>query len=168
MAYLYLKVDASKMSVADMNVVSGNLAQVSVTSTSGASTTLTVNALAHGLLAGDVAVLNGLRTSAGVAVAYVDPISSLTVPVEGPYTVATAATNSFTITIPAVLSTGQAASGQVMKNPNSFPSALNPVVNLLNGIQAGTVDGVITIASSDVNASAIPSTNGSFNYVNLK
>jgi len=45
---------------------------------------------------------------------------------------------------------------------------LNPVVNLLNGIQAGTVDGVITIASSDVNASAIPSTNGSFNYVNLK
>jgi hypothetical protein len=164
MAYLYLKVDASKMSVADMDNVVGNLDQLTVSSTSGASTTLTiVTSVAHGLVAGDVIAVNGLRTAAGVAVANTEG------PVEGLYTVVTTPlTTSLTITISSALTTGQAASGQIMKNSNASSDALNPVVNLLNGIQAGTVDAVVTLASSDVNSSALPSTNGAFNVLNLK
>lgn len=164
MAYLYMKVDASKVSVADMNVVVGNLAQSTVSSTSGASTTLTiVTSAAHGLVAGDVIAVNGLRTSAGV------PVANTEGPVEGLYTVVTTPlTTSLTITISSALTTGQAASGQIMKNSNASPDGLNALVNMLNGIQAGAVDAVVTIASSSSNSSALPSSGGAFNLLNLK
>lgn len=164
MAYLYVKIDAPKVGVADTNMVIGNLAQSTVSSTSGASTTLTiVTSAAHGLVAGDVVAVNGLRTSAGV------PVANTEGPVEGLYTVVTTPlTTSLTITISSALTTGQAASGQIMKNSNASPNALSALVNMINGIQAGTVDACVTLASSSTNSSALPSTGGAFNIVNLK
>jgi hypothetical protein len=161
-AYVYLKINATNMSAADAKTIVGNITQKTITSTSGASTTLTVNSTAHGFVAGDSVVLNGLQTSAGV------PLANTQGPVEGVYTVATAATNSFTVTISSALTTGQAASGQVNKLQSLSSQVLNPVINLLNGLQAGSIDGVVTMAATATNHAASPAASGAFAYVNLK
>jgi hypothetical protein len=164
MAYLYLKVDASNLSINDMNQVVGNNQQFLVSSTSGASTTLTVNtSSAHGFSNGDSVIVTGLLTSAGVPVANTQGL------VEGVFVISNVASTSFQITISSALTTAQAASGAVGKFTAPSSNGLASVVNLISGIQAGAIDGVVQLSSSVTNrALPLPSSAGNVNFYNLK
>ena len=167
MAYLYLKINAPKLSVNDMNRVVGNNPQFSVSSTSGASTALTINtSTAHGLSNGDSVVVNGLLTSAGL------PVVNTEGPVEGVYVVSSAGgagSTSFIITISSAISTAQAASGAISKFTGPYANALNPIANLISALQGGSIDGVVQCASSGTESALPPSSStGAINNINLK
>jgi hypothetical protein len=164
MAYLYLKLNAPKLSVSDMNRVVGNNPQFSVSSTSGASTALTINtSTAHGLNNGDSVVVNGLLTAAGV------PVVNAEGPVEGVYVVSSVASTSFIITISSAITTAQAASGAISKFTGTFSNALTPIYNLIMALQGGAIDGIVQCASSDTAAALPPSSStGAINNINLK
>lgn len=179
MAYLYLKVNASKMSVNDMNQIVGNNQQFTVSSTSGASTTLTVTtSVAHNLVNGDTVFVAGLLTSGNAPVSYIEPVTSLVKPVEGLYVVSSAGTvgvsTTFNITIPAAISTAQAASGAISKFTAPDANGLANVNNLLSGIQAGTIDAIVEMSASNADKALPPSSQGiagvagAINFYNLK
>jgi len=169
MAYLYLKVDATKLSVGDMNRVIGNNPQFTVSSTSGASTTLTVNTgSAHGFSNGDTVFIAGLLTAGAVPVANTQGV------VEGLFTISSVASTSFQITISSALTTAQAASGAVSKFTAPAAGDMNGICNLLSGIQAGAIDAVVEVSSSNADRALPPSSQGgagvagTLNCYNLK
>jgi hypothetical protein len=179
MAYLYLKVNASKMSVNDMNQIVGNNQQFTVSSTSGASTTLTVTiSAAHELMNGDTVFVSGLLTSGNAPVSYIEPITLLVKPVEGLFVVSSVETvgisTTFNITIPAAISTGQAVSGAISKFTDPDANGLASVNNLLSGIQAGAIDATVEISSSNADkalpasSQGVPGIAGAINFYNLK
>lgn len=163
-SYLYVKITATNASVADLSTVIGDLAQYAVSSTSGASTTLTVNTSTdHGLSSGEKVIVSGLLTSGGV------PLANTEGPVEGLYEVGTVGSStSFEITISSALTTGQATAGQVTKYTSPSASALNPLVNFINGIQAGAYDATVLVAASGTNSASPAAPSGASNFINLK
>ena len=178
MAYLYLKVDASNLSVGDMNRVVGNNPQFTVSSTSGGGTTLTVNtSVAHGYSNGDTVIVAGLLAASGAPVTYTEPVTSLVRPIEGLFTISSAGTpgvsTSFQITIPAAASAA-AASGAVSKFTAPAAGDMNGICNLLSGIQAGAIDAVVEVSSSNADRALPPSSQGgagvagALNCYNLK
>lgn len=174
MAYLYLKVEASSLSVNDMNRVVGNNPQFTVSSTSGASTTLTVNtSAAHGYSNGDTVFIAGLLAASGAPVTYTEPVTSLVRPIEGLFVISSVASTSFQITIPAAASAA-AASGAVSRFTAPAAGDMNPICNLLSGIQAGAIDAVVEVSSSNADRALPPSSQGAvgvagaLNCYNLK